>query len=329
MNTTMNNLQKKELSILIPTYNDDCYDLVEQLARQAAAINELEYEILVADDASSLTRVIMSNRRINDLPHCRFIENAVNRGRAAIRNALMREAKYAWLLFIDADMQITHADYLLKYLNTTEQMQVVSGGYEIVGSHEQLGHNLRFLYEKANEKHANSEKRNKCPMKDFHTSNFLISQELMNEHPLDERFLHYGYEDVLYGKALSDIGIQITHIDNPVGFCKFEDNHEFIKKTEEGLRTLSLFSQELEGYSRLLDFRKQHPVLTRWCNRLYKRQRKSWRQKLCSDSPSLLIFKLYKLGYLSRQMEKQGLNETNTSSKDGMENYRATEPQRQ
>ena len=50
MNTTMNNLQKKELSILIPTYNDDCYDLVEQLARQAAAIDELEYEILVADD---------------------------------------------------------------------------------------------------------------------------------------------------------------------------------------------------------------------------------------------------------------------------------------
>ena len=35
------------LSILIPTYNDDCYDLVYEIQKQASAIHALAYEIVV------------------------------------------------------------------------------------------------------------------------------------------------------------------------------------------------------------------------------------------------------------------------------------------
>lgn len=44
------------LSILIPTYNDDCYELVQALALQAKALNLADWEIIVADDGSTTVR---------------------------------------------------------------------------------------------------------------------------------------------------------------------------------------------------------------------------------------------------------------------------------
>ena len=44
------------LSILIPTYNNECLELVRDLQAQASILsstNDLEYEILVADDGST------------------------------------------------------------------------------------------------------------------------------------------------------------------------------------------------------------------------------------------------------------------------------------
>ena len=44
---------KQELSILIPVYNDDSTRLAAELSRQAEAITDLSYEIIVADDCST------------------------------------------------------------------------------------------------------------------------------------------------------------------------------------------------------------------------------------------------------------------------------------
>ena len=299
---------KQQLSILIPTYNDDCYDLVASLVSQANSIEELQYEIIVADDASSMTRIIMSNRRINDFPYCRLVENAVNRGRAKIRNNLMGKAKYDWLLFIDSDMTIVRDNFLQAYLSIPDEVLVAYGGYEIIGDDETLNHNLRYRYERKHVKAHAAEQRALHPDYDFHTSNFLIARQLMERSPLDERFEHYGYEDVLYGRQLCLSGVNIHHIDNPVGFGRFEDNTLFIKKTEESLRTLLNFKTELNGYSRLLDFTQQHPTLTRWILRLYRHHRKSWKKNLCGTNPSLRLFQLYKLGYYARLEEKQNSN---------------------
>lgn len=292
---------KKELSILIPTFNDECYDLVASLISQAELIEDLRYEILVSDDASTMTRVIISNRRISELPHCQFIENAVNRGRAAIRNALMRQAQFSWLLFIDAHRSIISDTYLLNYLQTTDEQLIVYGGHRMIGDHSG---NLRFLYEKKAIPKNTPEKRSLHPNKNFNTSNIFISRELMEQHPLDERFVRYGYEDVFYGRQLAELGILVNHIDNPVGFCRFDDNADFVKKTEESLKTLCEFREELTGYSTLLDFTIAHPTLTQFVYRLYRKRRKSWRKKLCGEHPSLRIFKLYKLGYFASQLRK-------------------------
>lgn len=299
---------KKELSILIPTYNDDCYDLVQGLLKQAEAIEGLAYEVIVADDASSLTPVIMSNRRITESPCCRFIENAVNRGRSAIRNQLMRAAQYEWLLFIDSDMGLVAENYLQSYLQTDDQAQVVYGGYVVEGDPQQLKGNLRYRYETKNQETHRAETRRLQPDRDFHTSNFFIARDVMMRHPLDERFQHYGYEDVLYGRHLTEQGILIHHIDNPLSFCRFEENADFLAKTEEGLRTLYTFRNDLQGYSRLLETTSSHPRLARFVHLLYRKRKKSWRRNLRGPHPSLLTFTLYKWGYYQHyalKMEKE------------------------
>ena len=121
----------------------------------------------------------------------------------------------------------------------------------------------------------------------------------MREHPFDERFRHYGYEDVFFGKVLRQHKIPILHIDNPLGFCTFENNADFVAKTEEGLRTLHQFRDDLRGYSRLLTFVSgiHLPVVLSVIRLLHRLFGAAERRNLCGNNPSLTVFKYYRLGY--------------------------------
>lgn len=285
------------LSILIPTYNDLCVRLVDDLRQQAEAAG-FDYEILVADDGSTDADVIAKNSEINQWPHCHYLRQTQNIGRAAIRNHLARQARYDHLLFIDSDMTLVRPDYLSRYVSTAGD-DVIDGGVCIGGDADALKGNLRYRYEKAAEHEHTAEKRRLHPYQDFHTANFLIRRDQMLAHPFDERFRHYGYEDVLFGKQLRADRIAITHIDNPLGFCTFEPNPDFVSKTEEGLRTLCQFRHELRGYSRMLTFVDGihiPPIL--WIIRLSHRLFGTLiRRNLCGHHPNLRLFGLYKLGY--------------------------------
>ena len=285
------------LSILIPTYNDLCVKLVDNL-RQQAEEAAIDYEILVGDDGSTETEVIGKNQAIERWPHCHYLRQAENTGRSAIRNFLAREAHHDWLLFIDSDMSMVRQNYLADYL-AMEEATVVDGGVIIVGDPEALKGNLRYRYEKASEHEHTMEMRRKNPYRDFHTANFLIRRDLMLAHPFDERFRYYGYEDVLLGKQFRAKGISIAHIDNPLGFSTFEKNSQFILKTEEGLRTLHQFQADLRGYSRLLTLIEgiHLPIILSIIRCWHKIFGKWERKNLCGSHPSLRIFKLYKLGY--------------------------------
>ena len=285
------------LSILIPTYNDLCVKLVGALRRQAEQTG-IDYEILVGDDGSTDASVVAGNHQIEQWEHCRYLIQPQNTGRAAIRNRLAKEARYDWLLFIDSDMTVVRPDYISLYA-AQDDADVVDGGVTIGGDAEALRQNLRYLYEKASESEHTVEMRRKKPYQDFHTANFLIRRDLMLSHPFDERFRYYGYEDVLFGKQLRADHIAITHIDNPMGFCTFEGNPDFVSKTEEGLRTLHTFQNELRGYSRLITLVEGIHIplilsLIRLSHRLFGGL---IRRNLCGRHPSLKLFGLYKLGY--------------------------------
>ena len=286
----------KDISILIPTYNGICLTLVQALHQQAEAL-PISYEIIVADDGSTQQSTILANRTINQMTHCRYVERPENTGRAAIRNYLASQAQYPWLLFIDSDMEVCRADYLRQYA-TSEGEAIVYGG--VVIGPLQSG-NLRSMYEKASEQGHTPECRRQSPYHDFHTANFLVRRDLMQQHPFDLRFRRYGYEDVLFGKQMQLHHIPILHIDNPLSFEHFESNADFISKTEEGLRTLCQFRQELQDYSRLLHFFGTPASfwLTTPCSLLYRLLGSLMRRNLTSTHPSLQLFKLYKLSYLA------------------------------
>ena len=281
----------KNLSILIPTYNDVCCQLVNDLQSQAAALG-IDYEIIVADDGSTDEAVLRQNRTINALPCCRLLERGMNSGRAVIRNVLANEARYPWLLFIDSDMTVCRTDFIERYILTVGD--VVYGGLVIRHTTRQ---NLRARYELSRASEHTLERRRQSPYHDFHTANFMIRRDLMLTHPFDERFSRYGYEDVLLGKTLQMNAIGIEHIDNPLSFEIFESNAAFVSKTEEGLQTLYSFRHELRGYSRMIDFTEQHPVVSVLI-RCWHHIAKKWeRRHLCSNAPTLCVFTLYRLGY--------------------------------
>ena len=285
---------KKELSILIPNYNYDCRRQVQDLCKQSAAIEGLQYEVIVADDGSTDREKTLLCREMAQWPLCRFIELNQNIGRARIRNFLARQASFQWLLFMDSDMGLP-TDFVKNYLATAEG-DVFDGGVSIA---QGPANNLRYLYEKANESRHTAEQRRRQPHQHFHTANFMIRREVMLAHPFDERFTHYGYEDVLFGKQLHKNNVRIEHIDNPAIFGQFDENAPFVAKTEEGLRTLYQFRQELRGYSALLTFVegihiKAVLVLLRLWHKVFGSLE---RKLLCSRHPWLRLFNIYKLGY--------------------------------
>ena len=310
-----------DLSILLPSYNNVCVSLVQVLQRQADALRgkldkPFRYEIIVADDCSTDAACIDANRVIGDMLHCRYLRMEQNVGRAQIRNVLISESRGDYVLLIDSDLFLCDDNYLYKYATSTAD--VVYGGTRIGGegfamvdneaNTENLKGNLRYIYEKKAEPSHRATFRQLRPNQEISVCNLYARRDIMEAHPFDSRFKAYGYEDVLFGKRLAESGIEVTHIDNPVLINEFESNSVFVKKTEEAILTLCRFEQDLEGYSNLKTkvstLGRYIPLsLFRLWHRIMKNKEK---RNLTGSKPSLLLFKLYKLGFfLENRMVKK------------------------
>lgn len=310
-----------DLSILLPSYNNVCVSLVQALQRQADALRgkldkPFRYEIIVADDCSTDAACIDANRVIGDMLHCRYLRMEQNVGRAQIRNVLISESRGDYVLLIDSDLFLCDDNYLYKYATSTAD--VVYGGTRIGGegfamvdneaNTEHLKGNLRYIYEKKAEPSHRAVFRQLRPNQEISVCNLYARRDIMKAHPFDSRFKAYGYEDVLFGKRLAESGIEVTHIDNPVLINEFEPNSVFVKKTEEAILTLCRFEQDLEGYSNLktkvttLGRFIPLPLFRLW-HRIMKNKEK---RNLTGSKPSLLLFKLYKLGFFleNRKVKK-------------------------
>ena len=310
-----------DLSILLPSYNNVCVSLVQALQRQADALwgkldKPFRYEIIVADDCSTDAACIDANRVIGDMLHCRYLRMEQNVGRAQIRNVLISESRGDYVLLIDSDLFLCDDNYLYKYATSTAD--VVYGGTCIGGeglamvdneaNTENLKGNLRYIYEKKAEPSHRAVFRQLRPNQEISVCNLYARRDIMKAHPFDSRFKAYGYEDVLFGKRLAESGIEVTHIDNPVLINEFEPNSVFVKKTEEAILTLCRFEQDLEGYSNLktkvTTLGRYIPLsLFRLWHRIMKNKEK---RNLTGPKPSLLLFKLYKLGFFleNRKVKK-------------------------
>ena len=292
------------LSILLPVYNCSCVALVTELQRQCVEC-KADFEIIVADDGTlsgaigtnvACQHLIDENKVIEQLKGVRYIIREKNVGRSAIRNFLVSQAKGDRLLFIDGDLSLNNPSFIRNYLQA--EGDVVVGGIAIGGNPDQWKGNLRYRYERQCEAINTVESRQRHPYQHLAT-NLLVHRSVLGEKPYDEKISHYGYEDVLLGKRFQQQKVAIKHIENPVLFCDFEDNASYLAKTEEALRTLFTFRNELKGYSRLLDKAEQieRLHLSPLFVTAYKLFNEPIKNCLLGNKPNVFWFNIYKLLY--------------------------------
>jgi glycosyltransferase involved in cell wall biosynthesis len=292
------------LSILIPIYNYDVRELVENLHRQAVN-TRVDFEIVVIDDASD-DEFTKTNREIKSLSQVNYIEEKINLGRSKIRNKLARIARFENLLFLDCDSGIFQKNFIRTYLEQLGHSQVIYGGRLYANdSNISIHYKLHWLYGIKREQSPASE-RNVEPNRSFQTNNFLISKHLLLDIGFNERITGYGHEDTLFGYELKKRHITIQHIDNPVIHLGLESNEEFLRKTREGIKNLKRIMRINGNEKKLVNditilsyYKKVERIgLDRTIEFFYKRYEHLLRKNLLGRKPNLLVFDLYKLGYL-------------------------------
>lgn len=292
------------LSILIPTYNYDCYDLVCELHRQALECN-IEFEIIVADDCSN---VKLSNlHRITELSNCQLIKPQQNIGRAKIRNFLAEKSQYNNLLFLDSDSFPASNEFLKKYIEFIPQNITILGG-RIYNAPQDQYHTLLTKYGINRERNKDILVKSTTP---FTSPNFLIPKNIFNRIKFNENIKGYGHEDTIFGIELSRHNIPYYRFDNPIIHLQIEDNLTFIQKTKESISNLYniyLTKQypELETLSPILKLylklKKLH--LTTLFAKIYHNFSNSLIRYCDNTDPNLAIFSLYKLCYLCHISQK-------------------------
>lgn len=287
------------LSILIPTYNYDCTSLAKALQQQAEQAS-IDYEIIVADDASPIPIYKEKNRELSHLPHCRIIELEENVGRARIRNRLAEEAQHEWLLFMDADAKVITSTFITDYLaTTTNGADVICGGLCHADTLPSPEVSLRYAYEKRADKHRAARYRAQHPYERFTPFNFLIRRSAFLNIRFEESITEYGHEDTLFGIKLQQRTVRLQHIDNPLQHLGLEANDVFLTKSRAALRNLASMEDAMRHHSSLL--RAYHWLcrlhLSKLLARCYTKYEATLTAHLCGSHPRLSLFFLYKLGY--------------------------------
>lgn len=300
------------ISILIPVYNYDCTILIKALCSQCVSLrdsdNDFDYEIILGDDCSTDESCITALSEIAKLPRCRLLHQDVNIGRAAIRNRLYEISCGDYLLFIDCDAEIVSDDFVKRYYNERQNADVICGAL-CNPSEKPYGCELRYKYEKEAELAGQRSVsfRTARPYDMLSTFNIMFRREVFGSILFDDRCTEYGYEDVLMGIRLKEEGYSILHTDNALLHRGINSNSSFLKNTEAGIRALYRIGEPLLSHSNLANTALR---LKRWHLMgvfifFFKLFKSIIRSNLLGRHPSLLLFKVYKLGYLCALMDKQ------------------------
>lgn len=284
------------LSIVIPIYNQDVRPLVYTLMKQCNKL-EIAYQILCFDDCSEQKYKDLNNELAHKI-HVNYTEMSENLGRSRIRNWLGKAAYYEYVLFLDGDSTVKSKDFIKNYIKNLPFDGVICGGRDYApGKPRSKKKILHWKYGRTRES-LTAKKRNRDPWLNFHSNNFLIPEKIFRENLFDEKVTGYGYEDLLYGHRLTEKGIKIWHIDNPVRHDGIEINTDFLKKTENAVTNLAKLHVEKKiPPTRLV---KSYLSMSRWgvekyFEKLCDHNKQKITQNLLSENPSIVLFNLWKL----------------------------------
>ena len=290
------------ISILIPTYNYNTLPLVEELHRQAVS-ESIEFEIIVADDASPINGNTEINSKINQISNCQFVRHETNLGRGQNRNALVQKAKFDWVLLMDCDTFPKEKSFIKTYIERVKNNneKAFFGGIIYYNEKPKDDEMLRWVFGKSREE-IPLYKRLANPFHYALISNILVQKEVLLSHPFDSEIFNYGYEDIVFILGLKREQIAIGHIENPAYHLNLEKSAIFLEKFHSSLQNLKL----------VLDKNIIHPedtALTKIYSKLkrlhlvkifafvFKIFKNPFTKNLVSKNPSLFIFDVYRLGY--------------------------------
>jgi glycosyltransferase involved in cell wall biosynthesis len=228
------------LSILIPVYNWDIGPLLKKLADQCTGLTDKErVEIIVIDDGS---RDRFDNAQTAEqFSFVIYRELAVNRGRVAVRNELLDQARGQYVLFLDADMLPDHSNFLQIYLDQADSgNEIVCGGISYLQRKEDNDTNHTFyLYKSKKTEALPAETRNRIPWKYLFTSNIMLRTDIVDSIRFDPRFTGYGYEDVEWAIRLSEKHT-IKHIDNTCSHMGVMNKQQVLENMRESIGNYAL-----------------------------------------------------------------------------------------
>jgi glycosyltransferase involved in cell wall biosynthesis len=291
------------ISALIPIYNFDVTAFINELHVQFEREGKA-YEILMTDDASE-EHFRKINSELQSLSHVKYIQLQKNIGRARIRNYMANEAKYEYLLFMDCDSEIQGDDFVKKYIHNVNNNTIICGGRSYhVDKPVDHTYVLRWHYGMKRES-TDAETRNKFPMRSFMTNNYLIPKEIHQFVKFDEQLVEYGHEDTLFGIELKRLGYTVRHINNPLVHIGLELADEFISKTLKAIENLVYIKEnyrysELDEDIKLLRVYNAYVYLRAFFRLIFRLFSKPLKRNFKSKRPSLFLFDVYKISYLSR-----------------------------
>ena len=295
------------LSICIPTYNCNIVKLVSDLSSQCKE-SAVDFEILVLEDGSP--KFVDENAEIENIDGAKHIVSAENFGRSTTRNRLADIAKGEKLIFIDCDSAIPDKSYINRYLENID-FDVVCGGTTYNELQYAPEISLRYTFGTKVEK-TTADKRNEAPYSAFTTNNLMVSKKIFEKIRFCETLKKYGHEDSLFGFELQENKISILHIDNPVIHTGIENNETFLAKTKAGIENLIAIKQidginpKFFNHIRLCrHYTKLKKMHLLWTVKLtYKILHKTIEHHLLkSKHPCLMLFNLYKIGYLCKVVD--------------------------
>ena len=236
------------LSILIPIYNYDVRQFVENLSDQSIEL-EFEVEIICLDDKSGPSFLEL-NREVGNFENVTWMESDKNLGRSSIRNRLVEKARFENLLFLDCDGATTSDSYLVSYTRYWNNYDVIYGG-RVYNDEAPEDHDLYFHWYCGSIREAILvEHRRLNPYNSFMTNNFLIRKTVYVSIKMDETLVGYGHEDTLFSQELKRANFSIKHVYNPIEHVGLETFDRFIQKSENGLKNLKmLVNQKRVGTS--------------------------------------------------------------------------------
>ena len=287
------------LSILIPTYNYNISPLVSELNSQC--INaKIDFEIIVLDDFSN--SFLEENQIINKLQNCKFKVNKKNIGRTQTRTILAKNAKYNWLLFLDADVIPVNKNFISTYISSiNNKFQVIIGGCQYDNMLPNNSKILRYRYGKLREEKMAS-LRNTKPYSFVFSGNILIQKNTFELCNYKEISNLYGM-DIYFSYQLFIHNINVLHIDNGIFHLGLESNEVFFEKSLQSVisrKEILEKKDKIEEINKLLSkyktLKKYH--LTCVINICFKLSRRFLKSKILNKNPSLFCFDLYRLGFI-------------------------------